>query len=520
MKRFTNEPLTDFTAPAAKRAMERALAAVRSQLGKEYPLIIGGRRIKTRDKLKSICPAEPARTVGIFQKADAAMARRAVETACRAFAEWGFEPPAKRASYLFKIAAITRRRRFEIAAWMVYEIGKSWGEADAEIAQAVDFCEFYGREALRYAARQPLMQAPGEKSEMIYIPLGVGAVIPPWNFPFGILAGMTVASLVAGNTVVLKPSSDSPAVAYRFMQIAEEAGLPRGVLNFLSGSGGVAGEALVEHPLTRFIAFTGSKEVGVRINELAAKLAPGQTWIKRTVLEMGGKDAIVVDSTADLDDAAAGVVASAYGFQGQKCSACSRAIVVEDVYKEFLAKLVPRVEALKVGPAAAPENQVGPVINEGAMWKILNYIEIGKKGAKLVTGGARVPRKGFFIAPTVIADVRPDAVIAQEEIFGPVLAVMKARDYYHALKIANDTQYGLTGSVYTRDRKRVALAKQIFHVGNLYFNRRCTGYLVGAQPFGGFKLSGTDSKAGGRDYLLLFLQAKTISEKTKRGGRR
>jgi 1-pyrroline-5-carboxylate dehydrogenase len=518
MKRFTNQPLTDFTKPAARRAMEKALAAVRFQLGKEYPLVIGGKRVKTRDKLKSICPAEPARTVGIFQKADATMARRAVETAHRAFAEWRFEPAAKRAAYLFKMAAAMRRRKFEIAAWMVYEVGKSWGEADGEIAQAMDFCEFYGREALRYAARQPLMQVPGEKSEMVYIPLGVGAVIPPWNFPFGILTGMTTASLVAGNTVVLKPSSDSPGVAYQFMQIAEEAGLPAGVVNFVTGSGDVAGEALVEHPKTRFIAFTGSKEVGVRINDLAAKLAPGQIWIKRTVLEMGGKDAIIVDSTADLDDAAAGVVASAYGFQGQKCSACSRAIVVRDVYDEFLAKLIPRVEALKVGPTTAPENHVGPVINEGAMWRILDYIELGGKGGKLVTGGARLPRKGFFLQPTVIANVRPDAVIAQEEIFGPVLAVIKARDYYDALAIANNTQYGLTGSVYTRDRKKMALAKQLFHVGNLYINRRCTGYLVGVQPFGGFNLSGTDSKAGGRDYVSLFLQAKTISEKTKPRG--
>lgn len=515
MKQFRNEPFTDFSKPAARRAMEKAILKVEGQLGREYPIVIGGKKFESQDKLRSICPADPSRTVGIFQKADTALARQAVETAYQVFHDWRFEKPAKRAAYLFKIAAIMRRRRFELAAWMIFEVGKSWAEADGDVAQAIDFCEFYGREALRYAGPQPLNRVAGEKVELVYIPLGVGAVVPPWNFPLAILAGMTTASLVAGNTVVLKPSSDSPAVGAKFFEIAQEAGLPAGVVNFVTGGGGIAGEALVEHPKTRFVAFTGSKEVGLRINEVASKLAHGQIWIKRVMLEMGGKDAIIVDSETDLDDAAAGVTVSAFGFQGQKCSACSRAIVVEDVYEKFVAKLIPRVEAIKVGPTTSFDNTMGPVINERAMKSIMNYVEIGKREGRLLTGGTRLPREGYFLKPTVIADVAPDAVIAQEEIFGPVLALIKARDYYHALEIANNTQYGLTGAVYTRNRKKIALAKEVFHVGNLFINRRCTGVLVGAHPLGGFNLSGTDSKAGGRDYLLLFLQPKSIAEKTR-----
>ena len=513
MKPFKNQPLTDFTKPAARRLMEKAIRKVERELGREYPLVVGGKTCKTEDKIRSVSPAEPGRTIGVFQNADGAIARKAVDAAHLAFQEWRFEKPSRRAAVLFKMAAIMRRRRLELSAWMMFEIGKTWSESDAEVAQAIDFCEFYGRQALRYAGRQPLSPCPGEDNQMVYIPLGVGVVIPPWNFPFGLLTGMATAALVCGNTVCLKPSSDSPAMGFQFYRIAEEAGLPAGVLNFVTGAGPIAGETMVEHPRTRFVAFTGSKDVGLRINQAAARMAHGQIWIKRVVLEMGGKDAIIVDSGADLDDAAAGVVASAFGFQGQKCSACSRVIVVRDVYDRFLEKLVQRIEALKVGPPISPDNAVGPVINRRALDSILNYIETGKREGRLLTGGERLERDGFFIKPTLIADVAPDAVIAQEEIFGPVLAMIKARDFYHALEIANNTRYGLTGAVYTRDRKNIELAKQVFHVGNLYFNRRCTGFLVDAHPFGGFNLSGTDSKAGGRDYLLLFLQAKSISEK-------
>jgi 1-pyrroline-5-carboxylate dehydrogenase len=515
MKRFRNEPLTDFSRAGKRKAMETALRKVEAELGREYPLIIGGKRKKLPGKFVSIDPADPSRALGVFQKADPKTATRAVDVAFKTFEKWRGVPASTRASYLFKMARIMRRRKLELAAWMVYEVGKSWAEADADVAEAIDFCEFYGREAIRYAGDQPLTRIPSEKSELEYIPLGVGAVIPPWNFPMAILCGMTTASFVAGNTVVLKPSSDAPAIAAKFMEVVEEAGVPAGVVNFLTGPGRIAGEVLVAHPKVRFVAFTGSMDVGLRINEVAAVRQPGQIWIKRAVLEMGGKDSIVVDSEADLDKAAAAVTASAFGFQGQKCSACSRAIVVGSVYKKFLKKLIPAVQAIAVGPTQHYGNYMGPVVNRKAMESILDYIKIGSKTGRLLTGGGRIPRKGYFIQPTVIADVKPSAVIAQEEIFGPVLAVVRARNFDHALEIANNTQYGLTGAVFTRNRKKINKAKRIFHVGNLYINRKCTGALVGVHPFGGFNMSGTDSKAGGRDYLLLFSQAKSISELVK-----
>ncbi len=515
MKRFRNEPLTDFSKAKNRKAMETALMKVEAELGREYPLVIGGKHKKTRGKLVSIDPSDPSRALGVFQKADPKAAKQAVDAALQTFETWRFVKAEKRASYLFKMARIMRRRKLELAAWMVYEVGKSWVEADADVAEAIDFCDFYGREAIRYAGDQPLTRIPGEKSELEYIPLGVGAVIPPWNFPLAILCGMTTASFVAGNTVVLKPSSDAPAIAAKFMEVVEEAGVPAGVVNFLTGPGRIAGEVLVQHPRIRFIAFTGSMDVGLRINEVAAMRQPGQIWIKRAVLEMGGKDSIIVDSEADLDKAAADVTASAFGFQGQKCSACSRAIVVGSVYQKFLKKLVKAVQAIEVGPTRDYGNYMGPVVNRKAMENILNYIRIGTKAGRLLAGGGRIPRKGYFIQPTVIADVKPDAVISQEEIFGPVLAVIRARNFEHALEIANNTQYGLTGAVLTRNRKKIDKAKKIFHVGNLYINRKCTGALVGVHPFGGFNMSGTDSKAGGRDYLLLFSQAKSISELTR-----
>jgi 1-pyrroline-5-carboxylate dehydrogenase len=515
MKRFKNEPLTDFSKAKNRNAMERALAKVESELGREYPLIIDGKRKKLRSKFVSIDPADPSRALGVYQKADPKSAEQAVAAALKRFESWRFVKASKRASYLFKMARIMRRRKLELASWMVYEVGKSWVEADADVAEAIDFCDFYGREAIRYAGDHPLTRIRTEKNELEYIPLGVGAVIPPWNFPLAILCGMTTAAFVAGNTVVLKPSSDAPAIAAKFMEVVEEAGVPDGVVNFLTGPGRIAGEVLVQHPKIRFVAFTGSMEVGLRINEVAAVKQPGQIWIKRAVLEMGGKDSIIVDSETNLDKAVAGVTASAFGFQGQKCSACSRAIVVGSVYKKFLKKLAPAVQAIDIGPTQDHGNFMGPVVNKKAMESILGYIRIGTKEGTLLTGGSRIQRKGYFIQPTVIADVKPDATISQEEIFGPVLAVIRARNFDHALEIANNTQYGLTGAVYTRNRKKINKAKKIFHVGNLYINRGCTGALVDVHPFGGFNMSGTDSKAGGRDYLLLFTQAKSISEKVR-----
>ena len=508
---FKNEPMTDFSRPDNAAAFQRALEEVGAQLGFTAPLWIDGEEITTGHTFASVNPADPKQVIGYFQKGDEAHADRAVEAAARGFDTWSAMPANDRAELLFRAAARMRERKHWFSAWLVYEVGKSWAEADADTAESIDFMEFYGREMLRYAAKQPVTPVPGEDNEMVYIPLGVGIVIPPWNFPNAILTGMTTAALVTGNTVVVKPSSDAPAIAWQVVQLLREVGVPGSALQFLTGDGTRVGERMVEHPQTRFISFTGSKAVGLEINQRAARPQPKQYWIKRVVAEMGGKDSIVVAADADLDKAVEGVAASAFGFQGQKCSACSRAIVDASVYDAFLGKLAERVRKIRVGSPLDNSNYMGPVVSERAHKKILDYIDAGKKEGRLVVGGEKGPGDGWFVQPTVIADVGPEAKIAQEEIFGPVLAVIKARDWNHALEIANNTEYGLTGAVYTRDEAKIAEAKQRFHVGNLYFNRKCTGALVGAHPFGGFNMSGTDSKAGGRDYLLLFLQAKSMS---------
>jgi 1-pyrroline-5-carboxylate dehydrogenase len=513
---FRNEPFTDFSRHENSHAMREALVQVGDRLGHEYPLIIGGERVKTADKIRSINPARPGQVVGLHQKAGAEHADQAVQAALKAFDIWRFVAAEERASLLLHAAEIIRARKVEFCAWLTYEVGKNWAEADADVGETIDFLEFYAREALRLSAATPPIQYPGERDELLYIPLGVGAVISPWNFPFAIMAGMTSAAIVSGNTVVLKPSSDSPTIAARFVEVLEEAGLPPGVVNFCPGSGATFGNAVVAHPKTRFVAFTGSKEVGLDIHERAAKAQPGQLWIKRTILEMGGKDSIVVSADADFDAAVQGVIASAFGFSGQKCSACSRVIVEEPIYDAFVDALRERAEKLSVGDPAQNPN-MGPVVSEGAMRTILDYIEIGKKEGRLLAGGNAIetPEKGFYVAPTVIVDVAPDARIAQEEIFGPVLAVIRARDFEHALQIANNTEFGLTGAVYSADRTKLDHARSRFHVGNLYFNRKCTGAMVGAHPFGGFNMSGTDSKAGGPDYLYLFTQAKSVAEKLR-----
>jgi len=509
---FTNEPISDYRKEENARAMREAIAKVRRELGREYDLVIGGKRIKTAEKIRSINPAKPSEVVGIHQKAGREHVEPAMEAALAAFETWKFASLEQRVGLLRRTADILRRRKFDFNAWLVLEVGKNWDEAEADTVEAIDFLELYAHQAEVLDRAVPITQLPGERGYLRYIPLGVGAVIPPWNFPNAIALGMTAASVVCGNTVILKPSSDSPTIAAKFFEAMEEAGLPPGVVNFCPGSGATFGNGVVEHPKTRYIAFTGSKDVGLEINERAAKTAKGQIWIKRTILEMGGKDSIVVDADADLDSAVAGVAASAFGFQGQKCSACSRAIVHEAIYDEFLNKLKASVEQIPIG---SPEDNVrmGPVVNEGAMQSILNYIEVGKKEGRLITGGTRVEGEGYCIRPTVIADLAPDARLSQEEIFGPVLAVIKAKDYDDALKIANNTEYGLTGAVYTRGEEKIERAKREFHVGNLYINRKCTGAVVGANPFGGFNMSGTDSKAGGTDYLYLYSQAKSIGQK-------
>jgi len=511
---FVNEPLVDFSQEENARKMRAAVEKVRGQLGREYELIIGGKRIKTADKIKSINPARPSQVVGIHQKAGKEHVEPAMQAALKAFESWGRTSVEERAALLFRVGDLLRERKFEFCAWLVFEVSKNWAEADGDIAETIDFCEYYGREALRLSHVELPAHLPGERDTLRYVQLGVGAVIPPWNFPCAIMAGMTLASVVSGNAVILKPSSDSPTIAAKFVELLEECGLPEGVVNFCPGAGATFGNAVVAHPKTRYIAFTGSREVGLDINKRAAEHMPGQIWIKRTILEMGGKDAIIVDGDADLDSAVEGVAQAAFGFQGQKCSACSRAIVDERVYDKFLEKLKPRVEKITVGDPAENTN-MGAVINEGSMKSILAYIEQGKKDGRVITGGARASNagEGYFIQPTVIADIAPKSKLEQEEIFGPVLAVIKARDYDHALEIANDTEFGLTGAVYTRSKEKIARAIQEFHVGNLYINRKCTGATVACHPFGGFNMSGTDSKSGGPDYLYLFTQGKAIGEK-------
>lgn len=515
---FRNEPFTDFSKEENARAMREALAQVKSELGRDYPLVIGGERIETGDFLESRNPARKTEVVGRFHKATKELATRAVETANETFKTWSRTLPQQRADWLFRVASLLRERKHYFSAWMIHEVAKSWPEADGDTAEAIDFCEFYAREMLRYAGHQPLVALEGEENRLEYIPLGVGVVIPPWNFPLAIMAGMTVASAVTGNTVVLKPSSDAPAIAYKFFELLEEAGMPAGVVNFMTGSGAEVGDVVVDHPLTRYVAFTGSKEIGLRINERAAKVHEGQLWIKRVVAEMGGKDAIVVDSDTDLDEAAAGVVASAFGFQGQKCSACSRAIIVGDAYEPILERIVERASKLVVGDPSEQTTGMSAVVNEKAFKTINKYVEWGQEdGGRVVAGGGSDGEQGFFIEPTVIADVKPGDRVEQQEIFGPVLACIKAADFEEALRIANDTEYGLTGAVYTNDPEKLERAAREFHVGNLYLNRKCTGALVGVHPFGGFNMSGTDSKAGGRDYLGLFMQAKVVSEKVRPG---
>ena len=513
MEVFANEPLSDFSDAAHHTAQTEALIRVRGRLGSEYPILVGGEEIRTNHKLTSINPARIDEVVGEFQQGTAELADRAVRAARDRFDTWKRTPAGERAEIAFRAAAVLRRRRFEINAWMIYEAGKSWIEADADTAEAIDFLEFYGREALRYHGPQPVTPVPGEDNTFFYIPLGAGAVLSPWNFPLAILCGMTTAAWVTGNTAVVKPASATPMMGRLYMDVVREAGLPDGVVNFVTGPGSRVGSTLVEHPFTRFVSFTGSKEAGLEINAGAGRTAPGQIWIKRVVAEMGGKNSILVDREADLDDAVSGVLASAFGFGGQKCSACSRAVVDERVYDRFVERLTEAAGAIVSGDPEDSNVFLGPVIDKPAFDKIMSYVAAGRREGRLLTGGGGDDRTGYFIQPTVFADVDPRARIAQEEIFGPVLAVIKASNWDHALDIANNTEFGLTGSVYTRDKDKQKQAIEEFHVGNLYINRKCTGAKVGGHPFGGFNMSGTDSKAGGRDYLLLFLQAKAVASR-------
>lgn len=511
---YQPQPYVDFNEAAPRQRMLEALKQVESQLGRSYPLRIGGKKVETTAKIESINPAKSDQVVGCVSKAGQEEARAAIEAADAAFATWSRVAPDVRARYLLRAAAIIRRRVYEFSAWMVYEESKSWIEAYADTCECIDFLEFYAREMMRLGGPQPVTPFCGEENELRYVPLGVGVVIPPWNFPLAIMAGMTCAAVVTGNTVVLKPASAAPIIAAKFVEVLEEVMLPPGVVNFLPGPGGQMGDFLVDHPRTRFVAFTGSRDVGLRIFERAAKHQPGQVWLKRTILEMGGKDCIVVTDQADVDAAAEGVVAAAFGFQGQKCSACSRLIVDQKVHDTLVEKVVQRAGRLTVGNPTSPENfYMGAVIDKAAYDKINGYIDVGRKEGKMLLGDAKPPAGGFFVAPTIFDGIKPNARLAQEEIFGPVLAVISGRGFDELIGIANGTEYGLTGAIYSNDRFELERARHEFHVGNLYFNRKCTGALVDVQPFGGFNMSGTDSKAGGRDYLLLFMQGKSVCER-------
>jgi len=510
---FQNEPVLDFTKPENAKAAAQALDRIRAGFGREYELWIAGARHKTGDLLDSTNPSKPSQVVGRHHRATREFAHRAIEDAHAYFPEYSRTPAARRIEMAVRVAEIIRSRKLEFDAWLVSEAGKTWPEADADVSEANDFCEYYARQMQKFASPDPVVQMPGERDEMIYLPLGAGVIIPPWNFPLAIMTGMSVAALVAGNTIVIKPSSETPTIAAKFAEVLHEAGFPPRAFSLCTGSGSSVGDVLVEHVKTRFVSFTGSRDVGLRINELAAKPRKGQIWIKRVVAEMGGKDAIIVDREADLDSAVTGVVQSAFGYQGQKCSACSRAIVDEAVYDQFLDKLKAKVATVTVGAPQDPASYMGPVISASAKKSILEYIEIGKQEGRVIAGGEAAPGEGHFIQPTVIADVDSKARIFQEEIFGPVLAVAKARNFEHAMAMANDSEYGLTGALYSKNPEKIRRAREEFFVGNLYINRKCTGAMVGAHPFGGFNMSGTDSKAGGPDYLLQFLQPKSIAEK-------
>ena len=509
---YKHEPFTDFSKEENRNAYLEGLKIVDHYLGQDYPLIIGGERIKTEEKIVSYNPAKKEEVIGTVSKASRELAEKAVQEADLAFQTWKKVKPEIRADVLFKAAAIIRRRKFEFSALLTREAGKPWNEADADTAEAIDFLEYYGRQMLELKNGRPVNSRPGEYNRYDYIPLGVGIVISPWNFPFAIMAGTTVAAVVTGNTVLLKPASTTPVIAYKFIEVLEEAGLPPGVVNFVPGSGAEVGDYLVDHPKTRFISFTGSRDVGLRINERASKLNDGQIWIKRVIAEMGGKDTIVVDKEADLELAAQSIVKSAFGFSGQKCSACSRVVIVKDVYDQVVERVIELTNALTIGDPADYKNFMATVIDQAAFDKITEYIEIGKGEGRLVAGGTADNSVGYFVNPTVFADVDPSARIMKEEIFGPVVAITFAETFEEAIAIANDTEYGLTGAVITNNRMNLEYAREEFHVGNLYFNRGCTGAIVGYQPFGGFNMSGTDSKAGGPDYLTLHMQAKTTSE--------
>ncbi len=516
-KGFHSEPLRRFAAAAERKNFADAIAHVRGQLGGDYPMVIGGKEIRTPTQMISHNPAQPEQIIGRVASAGPDHAQAAIVAAKSAFPPWAALTPQERAEFLFRAADDMRARRDQLSALQIFEVGKTWREADGDVVEAIDFLDYYGHEMLRLA-NGIAMNRPGETNQLEYQPRGVAAVIAPWNFPLAILTGMTAAALATGNTVVMKPAPQSPIVAYGLMEALRcRVGLPAGVVNFLPG-GDEAGAALVQHPDVAVIAFTGSLAVGCKINVAGAQVQPGQDHIKRVIAELGGKNGIIVDSDADLDDAVAGTVASAFGFAGQKCSAASRVIVLAEIYDVFLKRLVEATRSIRVGLPEETSSYMGPVVDAAARDRIMAAIEAGKTQARCVLQHEVPNSTGYYVGPTIFADVDPQSALAQEEIFGPVLSVIKARDFSHALQIANGTRYALTGGLYSRSPANLARARREFRVGNLYLNRKITGAVVGHQPFGGMKLSGMGSKAGGPDYLLQFMEPKTITENTLRRG--
>ena len=519
-KEFQHVAESDFSKEANRRSMADAIEKVRAQLGRHYPLFIGGREVDTAEKLRSINPANFAEVVGTVGKADIAEADQAIQAARKAYREWSKLPAEKRAEYFFRAADILERDRYEHAAWQVFEVGKIWREADADVCESIDYLRYYGHEMIRLGQPRVTEPLPGEINEYLYSSRGVAVVIAPWNFPLAILLGMTTAAAVTGNCAIMKPSGQSVIVAAKFMEVLREAGLPAGVINFLPGPGGKIGRHLVTHPMVSLIAFTGSREVGLWINQAASETPPEQPGIKRVIAELGGKNAVIIDDSADLDEAVAGTVASAFGFCGQKCSACSRAIVLENQYDLFLERLVEATKSLKIGMPTDPGTQFGPVVDKSAMESILGYIDKGKNEAReaLNVETEDFRKKGYFVGPVIFADVSPSATIAQEEIFGPILSVIKVKNFDEALEVANGTSYALTGGLYSRSPANIERVKSEMEVGNLYINRKITGAIVQRQPFGGFKMSGIGSKAGGPDYLVQFMIPRTRTENILRHG--
>jgi len=515
---FENEPPRDWTRPGNRKGFERALRGVRRAFPYKVPLFMDGKKVATGREILSRNPNDPEEVVGMVASAGGKEGERALAAAKGAFSAWRDTDPTERARILFRAAAAARKRRDALAALQVYEVGKTWSEADADVCEAIDFLEYYGREMIRLAVPRAMGRAPGERSHLFYEPRGVAAVIGPWNFPLAISVGMTAAALVTGNTVVYKPSSNSCVTGSMVYTLFQEAGLPPGVLQFLPGPGGEIGDFLIRHPEVSLVAFTGSKEVGLRIAAMAGRTPPGATHVKRVVAEMGGKNAIIVDEDAHLGEAVLHTLHSAFSYQGQKCSACSRLIVHEGCYRNLVDRLKPAAESLVLGSPENPATFMGAVIDEEARRKIERYIRIGKREGKVLVERRMPKAKGHWAPLVILEDVKPGARVAQEEIFGPVLAVIKVRDFEEALRVANGTAYALTGAVFSRSPEHIALARERFRVGNLYINRGCTGALVGRHPFGGFKMSGVGSKTGGPDYLLQFMIPRNVVENTIRRG--